>query len=96
MDFRKNQKLWREKSQYADKLESRLHARSGLTENSNYLKHTGRSNVAATGAYTYKQLPTVCRACMCMRSIRTYVSIVCVVYIHPEPASKNSAEGFAL
>ena len=33
---------------------------------------------------------------MCMRSIRTYVSIVCVVYIHPEPASKNSAEGFAL
>ena len=52
MDFRKNpfiQKLWRKKSQYADKLESRLHA---LTENSNYLKHTGRSNVAATGAYT--------------------------------------------
>ena len=33
---------------------------------------------------------------MCMRSIRTYVSIVCVVYIHPEPASKNCAEGFAL
>ena len=33
---------------------------------------------------------------MCMRSIRMYVSIVCVVYIHPEPASKNSAEGFAL
>ena len=31
---------------------------------------------------------------MCMRSIRMYVSIVCVVYIHPEPASKNSAEGF--
>ena len=55
MDFRKKpfiQKLWREKSQYADKLESRLHARSGLTENSNYLKRTGRSNVAATGAYT--------------------------------------------
>ena len=33
---------------------------------------------------------------MCMRSIRMYVSIVCVVYIHPESASKNSAEGFAL
>ena len=33
---------------------------------------------------------------MCMRSIQMYVSIVCVVYIHPEPASKNSAEGFAL
>ena len=27
---------------------------------------------------------------MCMRSIRTYVSIVCVVY------TQNSAEGFAL
>ena len=33
---------------------------------------------------------------MRMRSIQTYVSIVCVVYIHPEPASKNSTEGFAL
>ena len=81
MDFRKKpfiQKLWREKSQYADKLESRLHARSGLTENSNYLKHTGRSNVAATGAYTYKQLPTVCRGyeehvCACVVYERTLV-----------------------
>ena len=58
----------------------------------------------ATGATSvkqarYKQLPTDyyeehVRACVVYRALRVCVdSAIC---LHPEPASKNSAEGFAL